>query len=245
MKKLVTILLILSFSLVILPTKAFAQEDTTTVEAGLTPDSPLYFLDKFLEEIELFFTTDETEKIEKKLKFVEERLAEMEEISDTATKEELEVLGEEYEEEMEEIEDDGEGQSEEVKAHVMEMREKHIMVLERVMENAPEQAQPALNSVIDKSKERLGIVDEEDDAEEGESVEIEEEVDKDKEEINNINKLDTDEETSLGQKISEFVKSLGNSGRDIEEENDMDDGMNDIEKEEIRKDDEIDETEEE
>jgi hypothetical protein len=146
---------------------------------------------------------------------------------------------------MEEIEDDGEGQSEEVKAHVMEMREKHIMVLERVMENAPEQAQPALNSVIDKSKERLGIVDEEDDAEEGESVEIEEEVDKDKEEINNINKLDTDEETSLGQKISEFVKSLGNSGRDIEEENDMDDGMNDIEKEEIRKDDEIDETEEE
>jgi hypothetical protein len=53
-------------------------------------------LDTFLEEIELFFTTDETEKIEKKLKFVEERLAEMEEISDTATEEELEVLRDQY-----------------------------------------------------------------------------------------------------------------------------------------------------
>jgi hypothetical protein len=252
MKKLVTILLILSFSLVILPTKTFAQDDTTTVEAGLTPDSPLYFLDKFLEEIELFFTTDETEKIEKKLKFVEERLAEMEEISDTATEEELEVLGEEYEEEMEAIEDDGEGQSEEVKAHVREMREKHIMVLERVVENAPVQAQPALNNVITRSKERLGIVDEvgddteeEEDNENEEEVEIGEVEDKDKEKVDNPNKPEKEEKTSLGQKISEFVKSLGNRGRDVEEDDDLDYDMDDVEEEESEEEEEIDGTEEE
>jgi hypothetical protein len=130
----------------------------------------------------------------------------------------------------------------------MEMREKHIMVLERVMENAPEQAQPALNSVIERSKERLNIEDEvvddgtgeEEGNENEEEVEIGEVEDNDKEKVDNPNKLDEEEETSIGQKISDFVKSLGNKGRDVEE----DDAIDDLDEEESEEDEEVDETEE-
>jgi len=80
MKKLVSILLILSFCILVIPSKAIAQEEAvTTVEAGLTTESPFYFLDRWVEAIELFFTPEE-KKPEKMLEFAEERLAEIEEV---------------------------------------------------------------------------------------------------------------------------------------------------------------------
>jgi oligoribonuclease NrnB/cAMP/cGMP phosphodiesterase (DHH superfamily) len=154
MKKLVNLLLILSFSILILPNKALAQEETIdTVEAGLTTESPIYFLDRWAEAIELFFTSQE-EKPEKLLQFAQERLAEMEEIADTATEEELEVLGEEYEDELDKIENE-EGVTEQLKERVREARERHIRVLERVRENAPEQAVPGLERVLERTRERI------------------------------------------------------------------------------------------
>jgi hypothetical protein len=78
----------------------------------------------------------------------------MEEIADTATEEELEVLGEEYEDELDKIENE-EGVTEQLKERVREARERHIRVLERVRENAPEQAVPGLERVLERTRERI------------------------------------------------------------------------------------------
>jgi hypothetical protein len=225
MRKLVSILLILSFSIFILPTKTFAQEETTTtVEAGLTTESPFYFLDRWLETIELFFTFDEDEKTEKRLEFAEERLAELEEIADEATEDEMDVLSEEYEEELDELEEE-EGQSDEVKQRIREARERHIRVLERVRDNAPEQAQPALNRVIERARNRLeGIpteddledeIDDYDDVEEDEDMEDEEDEDTD---YDDEEDEDEDETTTLREKVSNFFRGLGRRDREEDED---------------------------
>jgi len=202
MKKLVSILLILSFAILILPTKALAQEETTTtVEAGLTTESPFYFLDRWLESIELFFTPQE-KKSEKRLQFTEERLAEMEEVADTATPDELEVLGEQYQKDLDEIEQST-GVPDEVKERVREARQEHIQVLERVRENAPEEAQQTMEQVVQRARERVenqvvpGEVNQGDQLEE-----VEEEIEK----------------QGFGEKIKEAFDNVVNRERDIEED---------------------------
>jgi hypothetical protein len=202
MKKLVSILLILSFAILILPTKVLAQEETTTtVEAGVTTESPFYFLDRWLESIELFFTPQE-KKSEKQLQFAEERLAEMEEVADTATPDELEVLGEQYQKDLDEIEL-GEGVTEEVQEKVREARQRHIQVLERVRENAPEEAQQTMEQVVQRARERVenqvvpGEVNQGDQLEE-----VEEEIEK----------------QGFGEKIKEAFDNVVNRGRDTEED---------------------------
>jgi hypothetical protein len=215
MKKLVSILLILSFCILVLPSKTLAQEETvTTVKAGLTTESPFYFLDRWIETIELFFTPEE-KKAEKMLEFAEERLAEMEEVVDIVAPEELEVLGEQYQKELDEIEK-GEGVSEEVKEKVREAREKHIQVLERVKENAPEQAQPKLEQVVENAREKI-----ENQGEPGEpnqrdqDEDVVEEVEEKSEEDNNGNE-DTNSNTKDTNSEDE---DTGNDNEDTDNDN--------------------------
>jgi hypothetical protein len=207
MKKLVSILLILSFCILVLPSKAVAQEEAvTTVKAGLTTESPFYFLDRWVEVIELFFTP-EGKKAEKMLEFAEERLAEMEEVTDVVTPEELEVLGEQYQKELDKIEQ-GEGVSEEVKEKVREAREKHIQVLERVKENAPEQAQPKLEQVVENAREK--IENQGEPGEPNESGQDEDSVEEVKEEL---------EEENIGEKIKNVFNDIVNREKPEEVDN--------------------------
>jgi hypothetical protein len=209
MKKLVSILLILSFCILVLPSKTLAQEETvTTVKAGLTTESPFYFLDRWIETIELFFTPEE-KKAEKMLEFAEERLAEMEEVVDIVAPEELEVLGEQYQKELDEIEK-GEGVSEEVKEKVREAREKHIQVLERVKENAPEQVQPKLEQVVENAREKI-----ENQGEPGEANEREQDEDS----------IEEVEEKNIGEKIKDVFNNVVN--REKPEEDNDDNGDTD------------------
>jgi hypothetical protein len=215
MKKLISILLILSFCILVLPSKILAQEETvSTVKAGLTTESPFYFLDRWIETIELFFTPKE-KKPEKMLEFAEERLAEIEEVADTVTPEELEVLGEQYQKELDEIER-GEGVSEEVKVKVREAREKHVQVLERVKESAPEQAQPQLEQVVENAREKI-----ENQGEPGEpnqrdqDEDVVEEVEEKSEEDNNGNE-DTNSNTKDTNSEDE---DTGNGNEDTDNDN--------------------------
>jgi hypothetical protein len=215
MKKLISILLILSFCILVLPSKILAQEETvSTVKAGLTTESPFYFLDRWIETIELFFTPKE-KKPEKMLEFAEERLAEIEEVADIVTPEELEVLGEQYQKELDEIEKE-EGVSEEVKVKVREAREKHIQVLERVKESAPEQAQPQLEQVVENAREKI-----ENQGEPGEpnqrdqDEDVVEEVEEKSEEDNNGNE-DTNSNTKDTNSEDE---DTGNGNEDTDNDN--------------------------
>jgi hypothetical protein len=215
MKKLISILLILSFCVLVLPSKILAQEETvSTVKAGLTTESPFYFLDRWIETIELFFTPKE-KKPEKMLEFAEERLAEIEEVADIVTPEELEVLGEQYQKELDEIEKE-EGVSEEVKVKVREAREKHIQVLERVKESAPEQAQPQLEQVVENAREKI-----ENQGEPGEpnqrdqDEDVVEEVEEKSEEDNNGNE-DTNSNTKDTNSEDE---DTGNDNEDTNNDN--------------------------
>lgn len=82
MKKLgifsLVITLVMSFTI---PTGVFAAEPLETdiiAEAGMAPDSPLYFLERWGEQISLTFTFKAENKVQKALQYAEERLAEAE-----------------------------------------------------------------------------------------------------------------------------------------------------------------------
>jgi hypothetical protein len=57
---------------------AYAQEDEVALpDPGTTPDSPFYFMDKWGKQISLAFTFGDREKVEKALRYADERMAEI------------------------------------------------------------------------------------------------------------------------------------------------------------------------
>ena len=80
---LVLLTLMLSFS-------TFAV-DEPVIEAGLTPDSPFYFMDTVQEEVSLFFTFNQERKAEKNLEYAQERLSEMSQLQDGSKLEKLQT----------------------------------------------------------------------------------------------------------------------------------------------------------
>lgn len=135
-----------------------AQEEAELPDAGTTPDSALYGLDKAFERISLALTFDRAAKAEKRLQIASERIAELKAMTEKGKPEHNEKLMEESEKEMdaaakdaEEAEAKGKDMSA-IKVHVAEMQAKHIVVLQRVMEKAPESAKAALQRVIEKAQ---------------------------------------------------------------------------------------------
>jgi len=77
-KKLVIVLLISILTLSFFSGGvAYAQGDMELPDPGITPDSPFYFADKWAKQLSLMFTFREEAKVEKALRYAEERLAEM------------------------------------------------------------------------------------------------------------------------------------------------------------------------
>lgn len=141
-----------------LPVAAAQEAEAELSDAGTTPDSALYGLDKAFERISLAMTFDKAAKAEKRLKIASERIAELKAMTEKGKPEFNEKLMEESEKEMddavkdvEEAEAKGKDMSA-VKAHVTEMQSKHIAVLQRVLEKAPESAKAALQRVIEKAQ---------------------------------------------------------------------------------------------
>ncbi|MDZ7262299.1 MAG: DUF5667 domain-containing protein [candidate division KSB1 bacterium] len=57
---------------------AYAQEaETTLPDPGITPDSPFYFMDRWGKQISLAFTFNAQHKVEKALRYADERMAEI------------------------------------------------------------------------------------------------------------------------------------------------------------------------
>ncbi|MEM4264072.1 MAG: DUF5667 domain-containing protein, partial [Candidatus Woesearchaeota archaeon] len=110
--------------------------------------------------ISLALTFDRAAKAQKRLQIASERIAELKAMTEKGKPEFAEKLAEESEKEVdeamkdvEEAEAKGKDMSA-VRAQIQERAERHIAVLQRVMEKAPEQAKSALQRVMERAQVR-------------------------------------------------------------------------------------------
>lgn len=135
-------------------TVALAQDATTLPSAGLTPDSPFYFLDIWGEKIGLFFAFSHESKIGKALNYSEEKLSEVYTLTQKGKVEKLSTASGLYEKYItlanNETEDLGEEDEsvEDVSTKVAESTSKHLSVLEGVLDKVPEQAKDAISKAL-------------------------------------------------------------------------------------------------
>ena len=148
-------LLVLLISLVMI-NSVFAQSEVK-LEAGLKPDSPFYFLDKFIEQVQLAFTRDEVKKAQLYLEIASERLEELKELNEEENDEFNEDLEEEFEKDLNIAENLGNDIRELAKKKefdnlVIQATSHHIEVLEKVLEKVPKKAKDAIKKVIERSE---------------------------------------------------------------------------------------------
>jgi len=74
----------------VIPASIFAAEEETLLNPGITPDSPFYFADKFGEQVSMTLTFKPDGKVQKALRYAEERLAEVEAM---ATHNKIQAMG--------------------------------------------------------------------------------------------------------------------------------------------------------
>jgi len=78
MKKYFIIPMVLALILVLsVSSTAFAQDETTLPDPGTTPDSPFYFMEQLGKQFSLMFTFNAEAKVQKALRYADEKLAEM------------------------------------------------------------------------------------------------------------------------------------------------------------------------
>ncbi|MFC1663700.1 DUF5667 domain-containing protein [Patescibacteria group bacterium] len=126
-------------------------------DPGLTPDSPLYFLETIIEEIGTFFTFGDLKKAERHAALAAERLAEAQVIAGKGKPELTEKTLARYEMQLqnsmaraEKAQAKGEN-TEEVMAKVGQATSNHLEVLAEVYEKVPEQAKPAIENAMKAS----------------------------------------------------------------------------------------------
>ncbi|MBU1204726.1 MAG: hypothetical protein KKE93_02340 [Nanoarchaeota archaeon] len=137
------------FILLLTTTMAVAQEEELP-DAGTTPDSALYGLDRAFERIGLALTFSKAAKAEKRLQIASERLAELKAMTDKGKPEYSDDLANEYDNNIKE--------ANEIATIAKLLREdrskltelialttsKHLFVLDKVKEKVPEQAKEAI-----------------------------------------------------------------------------------------------------
>lgn len=153
------------FPLLLLTTNAFAQDAYEDIpEATFAQDSPFYFLRSWQEGVERFianFQSDEA-KTNLELRFAQRRLAEMRRLARLGKGgERMEKIRERWQEHLERAQEKADRmreRREEMRERILEQMDRHRTVLERVLEQVPEQAQGAINRAIENhttNRERL------------------------------------------------------------------------------------------
>lgn len=151
MKKTVFVSSSLLVALMLFSGVALASTDGLP-DAGITPDSPLYFLDNAEESVNEFFSLSHESKSEKKLKHAEEKLAEAKKMAEEGKTDATEVAEKKYEEKLN-------GATEEAKLtgkenalqRIEEATTRHQAVMAKVLSQVPEQAKASIQKAMDKS----------------------------------------------------------------------------------------------
>lgn len=125
-------------------------QETELPDPGLTPDHPLYFLERIFEDIGLFFTIGDLKKAERLAKLAQERMAEAKVMAEKGKPEFVQKALARYEEHLEKARVRTERAKakglkiEEVSKMVAEATSKHFAVLDEVLERVPEEAKEAI-----------------------------------------------------------------------------------------------------
>ncbi len=149
MRKILSILL---YTILLLTIPITTAQEVDLPSAGITPDSPLYRLDKAIERISLAITFNKAEKADKRLQIASERLAELKEMTLKGKTEYSDNLADEYSDNIRVANEIAAAVSKEDRSKFYQLIElttsKHLLVLDQLHENAPVQAK----SAIEKAK---------------------------------------------------------------------------------------------
>lgn len=152
---LISCFLIISF---LLSGTAYAQDgqDDNLPNPGMTPDSPFYLFDTMGKKIGLFFTLGPEAKASKALEYAEERLAEVQAMATGNKTKELTRAAGDYDEFLAVVnqkleEANRQGVSANISERVALAIARHLAVLDRVKERAPEKAKEAIARARDES----------------------------------------------------------------------------------------------
>jgi hypothetical protein len=134
---------------------AYAQDEELP-DPGMTPDSPFYFFDKWGKNLGMFFTFGPEAKARKALEYAEERLAETQAMAAKNRVREMIQAANDYDGFMAMVNERAEearrlGTSDNISERVALAISKHLSVLERIKEEAPEQAKEALERAREAS----------------------------------------------------------------------------------------------
>lgn len=135
---------------------AIAEEQELT-NPGIGPDSWLYGLSRGIERLQLILTWNRAERAKLHLRFAEKRLAELKDTIERSKLQFVQELVRSHEAELNETEsetnaEEGLGRDvTELAEHVSNATYKHILVLEDVLEEAPDKAKVAIEHAINAS----------------------------------------------------------------------------------------------
>ena len=121
------------------------------VKPGIVPGSSLYGLDVWFDELSVKMAKTPLEKAQKRLEIAEERTAEIEKVSKENKIQEMEEAREQHRIQMEEIESLSNEIPEDKLVALQQRFQKHIMNLERVRAQVPEQAYAGIDRAIENA----------------------------------------------------------------------------------------------
>ncbi|MEX2012844.1 MAG: DUF5667 domain-containing protein [Candidatus Levyibacteriota bacterium] len=154
MKKLVLIMLV---AMLLMTGAAQAQEEGLP-DPGVTPDSPLYFLDTIGENISLLFAFSAEAKAQKASEIASEKLAETKAMADKGNEEGVEKAAGRYSEMMSTAAkslaaaaQSGEGFGVALSELIAKATSIHLSVLTDVYERVPDQAKPSIERAMQES----------------------------------------------------------------------------------------------
>lgn len=143
-------------------TSVIAATETETESlpgAGITPDSPFYFMDKWTKQIAMAFTFGVENKVQKALQYADERLAEIRDMTAQNKFQEATQAGNQYQyclqiatQKMEQAKSMDVNTAEKMAL----MLEKHLELTNRVSNNLAQEAQ----TVMTQTREKAGICQE-------------------------------------------------------------------------------------
>ena len=139
------------FMAMIMVVPAMALESTAS-PGKILPDSSLYFLDEAWGNIQVSMASGAFDKANVRAAIAEERIAEMEQMANENKLEATEKAKNNFEKEESEIEKLKEGMNETEKKSIEETVGKHILVLQRVLAKAPEQARAGLENALNNTQ---------------------------------------------------------------------------------------------
>jgi hypothetical protein len=149
------LLITTTFILILTINISLSQEELP--KPFILPDNPLYGLSRFFEKIRLLLTFDEESKFKLHLHFSELRLSEAKSMIEKGKAEFSEKLIKEYESEVKNAQEIlmsrialGKNVTD-LAEHISNVTQKHIVILERVLEKVPEKAKIAIENAINVS----------------------------------------------------------------------------------------------